>query len=118
MIVVIGLLIGIILGLVLNISIPDIYSTYLTVALLACLDSVFGALKAYLGNTFDNIVFISGFFGNAIIAVALTYMGDKLGIPMYLAAVIVFGGRLFNNFAVIRRLAIDKYLKRKRHDKV
>jgi len=116
MIVVIGLLIGIILGLALNISIPDIYSTYLTVAILACLDSVFGALKAYLGNTFDSIVFISGFFGNAVIAVALTYLGDKLGIPMYLAAVIVFGGRLFNNFAVIRRLAIDKYLKRKRND--
>lgn len=116
MIVIIGLLIGIILGLALNISIPDIYSTYLTVAILACLDSVFGALKAYLGNTFDSIVFISGFFGNAVIAVALTYLGDKLGIPMYLAAVIVFGGRLFNNFAVIRRLAIDKYLKRKRND--
>lgn len=116
MIVIIGLLIGIILGLALNISIPDIYSTYLTVAILACLDSVFGALKAYLGNTFNSIVFISGFFGNAVIAVALTYLGDKLGIPMYLAAVIVFGGRLFNNFAVIRRLAIDKYLKRKRND--
>ena len=34
--------------------------------------------------------------------------GDKLGIPVYLAAVIVFGGRIFNNFAIIRRLIIDK----------
>jgi len=116
MIVVIGLLIGIILGLAMNFSIPDIYSTYLTVAILACLDSVFGALKAYLGHTFDSIVFISGFFGNALIAVALTFLGDKLGIPMYLAAVIVFGGRLFNNFAVIRRLVIERYFRRKKND--
>ena len=27
---------------------------------------------------------------------------------IYIAAVIVFGGRIFNNFAIIRRLIIDK----------
>ncbi|MBO1263760.1 small basic family protein [Proteiniclasticum sp. SCR006] len=116
MIVMIGLLIGILLGLFLDVKIPDAYTTYLTIAILTCLDSVLGALKAYLGKTFDNIVFISGFFGNAIIAVALTFLGDKLGLPMYLAAVVVFGGRIFNNFAVIRRLLIDKYYKGKRND--
>lgn len=118
MIVIMGLLLGLVLGLVLDIRIPDIYSTYLTVAILACLDSVLGALKAYLGKTFDNLVFISGFFGNAVIAVMLTYLGDKLGIPMYLAAVVVFGGRLFNNFAVIRRLLLERWVKRRSHEPV
>ncbi len=118
MIIVIGLLIGILLGLFLDIRIPDAYTTYLTVAILTCLDSVLGALKAHMGKTFDNMVFISGFFGNAIIAVALTFLGDKLGLPMYLAAVVVFGGRIFNNFAVIRRLAIEKYYKGKRNDTI
>lgn len=118
MIIVLGLLIGILLGLFLDIRIPDAYTTYLTVAILTCLDSVLGALKAHMGKTFDNMVFISGFFGNAIIAVALTFLGDKLGLPMYLAAVVVFGGRIFNNFAVIRRLAIDQYYKGKRNDPV
>ena len=35
-------------------------------------------------------------------------LGDKLGVPIYLAAVIVFGGRLFDNFAIIRRLLLEK----------
>lgn len=111
MIAIIGLLIGIILGLKLNITIPEQYSTYMSVAILACLDSVFGAIKGSLTKNFRADIFISGFFGNAILAAALAYLGDKLGIPIYIAAVIVFGGRIFDNFAVIRRLLIDKVKK-------
>ena len=43
-----------------------------------------------------------------MLAAVLAYVGDRLGVPVYLAAVIVFGGRIFNNFAVIRRLLIEK----------
>ncbi len=39
---------------------------------------------------------------------ALAYLGDKLGVPIYLAAVIVFGGRIFDNFAIVRRLLLEK----------
>ena len=91
MIAVIGLLIGIILGLKLNINIHEQFSQYMSVAILACLDLVFG-----------------GFFRNAILAALLAYLGDKLGIPIYIAAVIVFGGRIFDNFAIIRRLLLEK----------
>lgn len=108
MIAVIGLLVGIILGIVFDVNVPTQFSPYMSVAIFACLDSVFGALRASLEKHFRADIFISGFFGNAVLAVALTYLGDKLGIPVYLAAVIVFGGRIFNNFAVIRRLWIDK----------
>lgn len=118
MIVIVGLLIGVFLGLFLDVKIPDEYATYLTIAILASLDSVLGALKAHLGKTFDSIVFISGFLGNAVIAVMLTFLGDKLGLPMYLAAVVVFGSRMFNNFAVIRRQLIEKYYKGRRNDAV
>ena len=107
MIAVIGLLIGIILGFVLDVNIPDKFSPYMSVAILACLDSVFGAVRANLSKNFQTDIFISGFFGNAILAAALAYLGDKLGIPIYIAAVIVFGGRIFNNFAIIRRLLLD-----------
>lgn len=116
MIVILGLLLGIILGLSFNVRIPDAYSIYVAVAILACLDSVIGALKAYLSNSFDQIIFLSGFFGNGFIAVILTYFGDQLSIPMYLAAVIVFGSRIFNNVAVIRRLLIGKIQKGKSNE--
>ncbi|ERI91292.1 putative small basic protein [Clostridiales bacterium oral taxon 876 str. F0540] len=108
MIAVIGLLIGIVVGLAWNINIPDKFSPYMSVAILACLDSVFGALRAALSKNFRADIFISGFFGNAVLAAALAYLGDKLSVPIYLAAVIVFGGRIFDNFAIIRRLMMDK----------
>lgn len=108
MIAFIGLLIGILLGLVFDINIPEQFSPYMSVAILACLDSVFGAVRASLSNTYKSDIFISGFFGNAVLAAALAYLGDKLGIPIYIAAVIVFGGRIFDNFATIRRLLIER----------
>jgi len=113
MIVILGLLLGIFLGLSLNVRIPDAYSIYVAVAILACFDSVIGAWKAYLAHSFDQMIFLSGFFGNGFIAVLLTYFGDKLSIPMYLAAVIVFGSRIFNNFGVIRRLLLEQFYKGK-----
>jgi small basic protein len=108
MIIFIGLIIGTIVGLFWNIDIPVKFSPYISVAIFACLDSVFGAIKATIDKKFRADVFISGFFGNAVLAAALTYLGDKLGMPIYLAAIIVFGERIFNNFASVRRLLLEK----------
>lgn len=115
MIAVIGLLIGVILGFVLDVNISDKFSPYMSVAILACLDSVFGAIRANLSKNFQPDIFISGFFGNALLAALLAYLGDKLGIPIYIAAVIVFGGRIFDNFAIIRRLLLEQ-IKNKKKD--
>lgn len=102
----IGLLAGVLLGLLLPVSIPIQYSTYLSVAILAALDSVFGGIRSSVEKTFDIGIFISGFFGNAILAAILTYIGDQLGVPIYYAAIFAFGVRLFQNFAIIRRYII------------
>lgn len=115
MIAVIGLLIGMLLGIIFDVDIPANFSPYMSVAILACLDSVFGAVRANLSKNFKADIFISGFFGNSILAACLAYLGDKLGIPMYIAAVIVFGGRIFDNFAIIRRILLDRF---KAKDKV
>lgn len=109
MIAIIGLLIGIILGFVLDVNISDKLSPYMSVAILACLDSVFGAIRGNLSKNFQADIFISGFFGNALLAAGLAFLGDKLGIPIYMAAVIVFGGRIFDNFAIIRRLLLEEF---------
>ncbi len=108
MIAVIGLLTGMLLGIIFDVDIPANFSPYMSVAILACLDSVFGAIRANLSKNFKADIFISGFFGNSILAACLAYLGDKLGIPMYIAAVIVFGGRIFDNFAIIRRILLDR----------
>lgn len=111
--VAVGLAGGIILGLVLNVAYPVALSFYITVALLAALDSVFGALRAHMEGKYNSVVFVSGFVCNALLAALLAWLGDKLGVPLYYAAIIVFGGRLFNNIAVIRRIVIEKYFVKK-----
>ena len=117
MIAVVGLFIGIILGFVFDVNIPEGFSSYMSIAILACLDSVFGAIRANLSKNFRADIFVSGFFGNALLAAGLAYLGDKLGIPIYIAAVIVFGGRIFENFAIIRRLIIENWRSKKEQHK-
>ncbi|MBE3101407.1 MAG: small basic family protein [Firmicutes bacterium] len=107
-----GILIGIILGLILPIKVPTMYSSYMSVAVLAALDSVFGGIRASLEKKFETDVFISGFFGNAFLAAGLAYIGDRLDVPIYLAAIFVFGSRLFQNFAMIRRYFLSSLRKK------
>jgi small basic protein len=107
-----GLIIGIVLGIFIPYDIPAAYSNYVAIAILAAIDSVFGGVLATLQKKFNLSVFLTGFFGNAILAAMLAYIGDKLGIQLYLAAVFAFGNRLFLNFAIIRRILLNKLSKK------
>ena len=98
-----GLLVGVLLGYVLNFQVGFELSRYSAVAILAALDSVLGAVRAELDGVYNNRIFISGFVTNAIVAVILTFIGDRLGLDLYLVALITFGLRIFNNVALIRR---------------
>lgn len=110
---IIGLIGGIVLGFTLDVSYPTEYSFYITMGLLAAIDSILGAARSHLEQKYNNVIFITGFVTNAILAGLLAYLGDRLGVPLYYAAILVFGGRLFQNLAVIRRLLIDKILAKK-----
>lgn len=104
-----GLLLGVSLGLLSDIQIPQIYSNYLSIAVLAALDTLFGGIRAHLQQIYDDKVFISGFFFNTVLAAGLAFLGVHLGVDLYLAAVFAFGVRLFQNIAVIRRILLTKW---------
>ena len=100
---VLALLIGLLLGLQFSFTVPQEYARYTAVALLAALDAILGAVRAELNKAYDNKVFMSGLLTNVSLAVGLTYLGDRLGVDLSLAAVIAFGVRMFDNLAIIRR---------------
>ena len=102
----IGLLAGLIIGSIFSVTIPVEYARYTALSILAALDSVLGAIRADMEGQYDNLVFVSGFFANAFLAVLLTVLGDRLGVELYYAAIIAFGVRMFNNLAIIRRLLL------------
>ena len=111
--VVLGLAVGISMGFALDITYPAEYSFYITIGILAAMDSIIGAMRAMMEKNYNNLIFTTGFVTNAFLAMLLTFIGDRLGVPLYYAAIVVFGGRMFNNLAVIRRIGIDHYLERK-----
>ena len=94
---------GLAAGLLFPWTIPSQYSLYAAAGLLAALDSALGGFRARIAGEFKLDMFLSGTIGNAVIAVFLTWLGQNLGLPLYLAAVVVFGTRMFQNFAEIRR---------------
>ncbi len=104
----VGFLVGLVLGTYSPVIIPAVYAKFFSVAFLSTLDSVFGGLKAASADKFDNAVFISGFFVNALLAAFLVYVGDRLGIDLYYAVLLVFGFRIFKNMAVLRRYVLKK----------
>lgn len=103
-----GLIIGLLIGVSFPITVPTAYAKFMSVALLASLDSVFGGLRAGIEEKFDNTVFITGFFTNALLAAGLVYIGDHIGIDLYYVALLAFGLRVFQNLAIIRRYFLKK----------
>jgi small basic protein len=91
-------------------GVPFQVAEYLSLAVLAGLDSVFGGVRAGVERRFRGDVFLSGFLVNMILAVLLVYLGTVIGVTdLYLAAVVTLGGRIFLNLSVIRRHWLEKH---------
>ena len=107
---IIALLIGVLLPQFFGLPpIATIGGQYLAVACLAGLDSVCGGIRAGLEGKFHNDVFATGFVSNTVIAFFLAWLGDKIGINLVLAAVVVLGWRVFTNLSLIRRHALTRW---------
>ena len=111
---IIGLLLGIYSGQLLQIEIPVGMVKYLSISIMAALDSVFGGIRSLYEKKFDGLLMLTGFFANAMLAAGLTFMGDMLGVDLYLAAVFAFGVRLFSNLSAIRHSIVRNFRDRRR----
>ncbi len=108
---------GVACGLFMPYNVSSENLPYVAMAILAALDSIFGALLAYFNKKFNMNVFITGLVSNAVLAVLFIYIGDLLGVSLYFAVLIVFGVRIFNNMASIRRITFDIYFERRAREK-
>ncbi len=115
--IIVAILLGVLVGLYMPYNLSATMVSYVAVAILAALDSVFGGLLANLNKKFNISVFMMGLCANAILAVFLTFIGNILGISLSFAVIIVFGVRIFNNLAMIRRLTVDKYFEKRARER-
>jgi len=104
----IGLALGFSLVYFSQASIPPQFASYLALAALAGLDSVCGGIRAGFEGKFHDDIFLSGFLMNALLAGALAYLGDRIGVDLFLAAVVLLGGRVFLNLSLIRRYWLNQ----------
>jgi small basic protein len=98
-----GLVIGAVIALVARASVPQEISRYVAMAVVAAIDSSFGGMRSYLEHTFSDRNFLIAFVTNAALAMGLVWVGDQLGLDLTTAIVVVFGIRIFQNLAAIRR---------------
>ncbi|MGO3796060.1 MAG: small basic family protein [Pauljensenia sp.] len=106
MIAVLGLIAGVVIGFFVDPTVPVWLQPFLPVAVVAGLDALFGAARAWLEGVFSDRVFIMSFFWNVVVACLLVFLGAQLGVgsAMTTAVVVVLGIRIFSNTASIRRL--------------
>ncbi|MBR2476878.1 MAG: small basic family protein [Clostridia bacterium] len=118
MLIIIAIILGGVLAFAMDWYVPPEYTSYVAIVVLAFLDTIFGGFRAYLEKRFNTVMFATGLVGNSVIAVFLMFIGKRLELDLHLAAVIVFGSRLFLNFASIRRILIDKFIgsRKKKHE--
>jgi small basic protein len=104
MVALLSLLAGAILAIVLQPTVPQAFTPYVAMAVVAAVDAAFGAARSYFERTFNDRIFVLAFVTNASVAFLLVFIGDQLGVDQITTAVVVvFGIRIFQNLAAIRR---------------
>jgi len=106
--IVCGLTLGLIIGAFLRIDIPPELARYTAVAIVGILDSLFGAIRASIEKKYSTTVFITGLVFNMIVAVLITFVGDKLNLDLYLAILVAFTIRIFANIGIIKTTTFSK----------
>ena len=117
MIIAFAIVLGIVLALNFNVYISPSVTPYVAITILASVDSLLGAYAASLSKKYNFAIFITGLIGNSLIAALLIFMGKKVGLDLYLAAVIVFVIRIFQNFAITRRFFLKFIVKNRDNEK-
>ena len=109
--VILGLSLGLVIGAFLQIDIPPEFARYTAVAIVGMLDSLFGAIRASIERKYSTTTFLSGLAFNMVIAVLITFIGDKLNLDLYLAILIAFMIRILANIGIIKTTALSKIWK-------
>jgi len=99
-----ALLAGIVAGLILRPSLPAGVAPYLPVVVVAAVDVVLEGIHERLEGGYHEGELLVGFLANALLAVFVVWLGDRLGAPdLTIGVIIVFGVRMFQSLTAIRR---------------
>jgi len=107
--VVAGVVLGIIAGLNLNVQYNPEYTVYISLSILAMVNTIFNIFCENLKcetKIYRSTMYL---FSDLAFALFLGYIGEQLGLPIYLAAVFAFGNNIYKNMRVMLDHVIEKY---------
>ena len=103
MLALLGLVVGAVLAIALDPDVPQETTRYVAMVVVAAIDASFGGIRSWMEQTFSDRIFLISFTINAVVAAGLVWVGDQLAADVSTAIVVVFGIRIFQNVAAIRR---------------
>ena len=111
--VVAGLVLGVVAGLILNLIYSPEDSVYIALVVLAMLNTIFNMLSENLKGDLTPVK--SGVFlaSDLLFGLFLAYVGEQLGLPVYLAAVFAFGNNIYKKLRIMIDFLLEKYNKNK-----
>ncbi|NLJ58495.1 MAG: DUF1290 domain-containing protein [Tissierellia bacterium] len=101
-----GLILGIIAGLNLNIVYNPEYTVYISLIILAILNTILNMLYENVTGKLTLLKSLASIATDLIYALFLGFVGEQLGLPIYLAVVFSFGNNIYGK---LRKL-VDIYL--------
>lgn len=107
--VIAGVVLGIIAGLKLNVGYNPEYTVYISLSILAMVNTTFTILCENIKGESKIVKSVLYLASDLIFALFLGYLGERLGLPIYLAAVFAFGNNIYRNLKIMLDFVIVKY---------
>lgn len=111
--VVAGVILGILAGFNLNLVYNPDFAVYISLAVLAILNTIFSMLEENLKGELTPVKSITFLISDLGFGLLLGYVGEQLGLPIYLAAVFAFGNNIYKNLRSMINFALENYQKKK-----
>lgn len=109
--VVCGIVLGIVAGLNFNLVYSPEYAVYISIAILAILNSIVYMLNESTKGELTIIKASASLAGDLVFGLLLGFVGEQLGLPIYLAAVFAFGNNIYKNLKIYVSFILEKYKK-------
>ena len=105
---IIGIFLGILLGVIFGGTVSVVVAEYLSVIAIVALDSLLEGGKKYLDDTFKSEYLLYTFIATALLSCLLVFFGHRVGLDIYLVAIVALGIRIFQNLNKIIALLIAR----------
>ena len=108
-----GLILGIVAGLNIKIVYNPDYIVYISLSILAILNTIFNMLHENKTGELTFLKSIAYLLTDLSFALFLGYVGEQLGLPIYLAAVFAFGNNIYKKLRILADILLEKFNKNK-----